>query len=72
MAQQAHSRIAEGLPSRGADCGTGVVISRFTRLGRFTYAIGNNEQIARDNGVPVARYKAYVFLIAAAAVPWPV
>ena len=43
----------------------GIVISRFTRLGRFTYAIGNNEQIARDNGVPVARYKVYVFLIAA-------
>jgi ribose transport system permease protein len=43
----------------------GLVITRFTRLGRFTYAIGNNEQIARDNGVPVARYKVYVFLIAA-------
>ena len=44
----------------------GVVVSRFTRLGRFTYAIGNNEQIARDNGVAVARYKVAVFTIGGA------
>ena len=44
----------------------GVVASRYTRLGRYTYAIGNNERIAQDNGVPVARYKVAVFTIAGA------
>lgn len=44
----------------------GIVVSRYTRLGRYTYAIGNNEQIARDNGVPVGRYKVAVFTIAGA------
>lgn len=44
----------------------GVVISRYTRLGRYTYAIGNNELIARDNGVPVNAYKIAVFTIAGA------
>ena len=42
----------------------GLIVSRYTRLGRFTYAIGNNEQIARDNGVAVVRYKVAVFAIA--------
>jgi ribose transport system permease protein len=44
----------------------GIVVSRYTRLGRYTYAIGNNERIARDNGVAVARYKVAVFTIAGA------
>lgn len=44
----------------------GVLVSRYTRLGRFTYAIGDNEPIARDNGVPVNRYKVLVFTIAGA------
>jgi ribose transport system permease protein len=44
----------------------GIVVSQYTRLGRYTYAIGNNEQIARDNGVPVGRYKVAVFAIAGA------
>ena len=44
----------------------GAFVARYTRLGRFTYAIGNNEQIARDNGVPVNRYKVAVFTIAGA------
>lgn len=44
----------------------GIIVSRYTRLGRYTYAIGNNEQIARDNGVPVGRYKVAVFTIAGA------
>jgi ribose transport system permease protein len=44
----------------------GIVISRFTRLGRYTYAIGNNEPIARDNGVSVDRYKVAVFTVAGA------
>lgn len=44
----------------------GVVVSRYTRLGRYTYAIGDSEQIARDNGVAVGRYKVMVFTIAGA------
>ena len=42
----------------------GVIVSRYTRLGRFTYAIGNNEEIARDSGVAVGRYKVAVFTVA--------
>lgn len=44
----------------------GLVVSRYTRLGRYTYAIGNNEHIARDNGVAVGLYKVVVFTIAGA------
>jgi ribose transport system permease protein len=44
----------------------GALVGKFTRLGRFTYAIGNNEHIARGNGVPVNRYKVTVFTIAGA------
>ncbi|GAA1910100.1 ABC transporter permease [Nocardioides marmoribigeumensis] len=44
----------------------GLVVTRFTKLGRYTYAIGNSEPIARDNGVAVARYKVAVFTIAGA------
>lgn len=42
----------------------GIAVARYTRLGRFTYAIGNSELISRDNGVPVSRYKVYVFIVA--------
>lgn len=42
----------------------GVTITRFTRLGRSAYAIGNNEDVARGNGVRVANYKVYVFMVA--------
>lgn len=44
----------------------GAAAARFTRVGRFAYAIGNNEEIARGNGVPVGRYKVYVFVTAGA------
>jgi len=44
----------------------GVFLGRFTRLGRFPYAIGSNEGIARDNGVPVATYKVFIFVLAGA------
>lgn len=42
----------------------GALITRFTRLGRFAYAIGDSEPIARGNGVPVARFKVYIFIAA--------
>lgn len=38
----------------------------FTRLGRFSYAIGDSEEISKGNGIPVLRYKLYVFLVAGA------
>lgn len=44
----------------------GILVSRNTRLGRYTYAIGNNELIARDNGVPVNAYKIAIFTVAGA------
>jgi len=44
----------------------GWVISRYTKLGRLAYAIGNNEDIARSNGVAVNRIKLYVFAFAGA------
>ena len=42
----------------------GVVLARYTRVGRFAYAIGNNEQIAAANGVPINRNKVVIFVIA--------
>ncbi|MCK8610124.1 ABC transporter permease [Agromyces sp. C10] len=44
----------------------GVLTLRYTRLGRVTYAIGDNEGIAKGNGMPVARVKTVVFVLAAA------
>lgn len=44
----------------------GAAAARLTRLGRFAYAIGNDEEIARDNGVRVDRFKVYVFVTAGA------
>lgn len=42
----------------------GLLMERFTRLGRFPYAIGNNEAIAVTTGIPVARFRLYVFTLA--------
>ena len=44
----------------------GLVVTRYTKLGRFTYAIGNNEDVARSNGIPVGRTKTYIFMVAGA------
>ncbi len=44
----------------------GLVVTRYTKLGRFAFAIGNNEDIARSNGIPVGRIKLYVFIVAGA------
>ena len=64
------SRLTLGLPNdfllAALVVAVAVVVTRFTRLGRFTYAIGDHEQIARDNGVPVPRFKLYVFVLAGA------
>lgn len=42
------------------------VLLRLTRVGRYIYAIGSNEQTARLCGVPVARVKVAVYTLAAA------
>lgn len=39
---------------------------RYTRFGRATLAIGNNEEIARSSGMPVSKHKIVVFVIAGA------
>lgn len=44
----------------------GWLIQRYTRIGRYAYAIGGAEDITRLSGVPVARYKALAFGIAGA------
>jgi ribose transport system permease protein len=41
----------------------GWIVLRFMRLGRYTYAIGGNEQAVRLSGVPVNRYKIAVYAI---------
>jgi ribose/xylose/arabinose/galactoside ABC-type transport system permease subunit len=41
-----------------------VVLVRYTRFGRYMYALGGNEKAARLSGVPAARYKIYAFLVA--------
>jgi ribose transport system permease protein len=42
----------------------GYLIQRFTRLGRYAYVIGGNEELARLSGVPVNRYKVLLFTFA--------
>lgn len=42
----------------------GWVIQRYTRVGRYAFAIGGAEDVIRLSGVSVARYKVYVFAVA--------
>jgi ribose transport system permease protein len=42
-----------------------LVLSR-TKLGRYAYAIGSNEQAARLSGIPLNRYKVAVYVISGA------
>jgi ribose transport system permease protein len=44
----------------------GWLIQRYTRVGRYAFAIGGAEDITRLSGVPVARYKAAAFTVAGA------
>jgi ribose transport system permease protein len=44
----------------------GWLIQRYTRVGRYAFAIGGAEDIARLSGVPVARYKTAAFAVAGA------
>lgn len=40
-----------------------VLVGLRTRFGRFAYAIGGGEAVARLSGVPVRRFKFYVFVV---------
>lgn len=42
----------------------GVLVGRFTKLGRYAYIIGDAEPVADLSGVPVKRYKLYIFVLA--------
>jgi ribose transport system permease protein len=46
--------------------GVGWLIQRYTKVGRYAFAIGGAEDIARLSGVPVALYKAAAFAVAGA------
>jgi ribose transport system permease protein len=45
----------------------GYVIQRQTRLGRYAYAIGGGEDLCRQSGVNVDRFKIFVFMLAGGA-----
>lgn len=40
------------------------VIQRYTRFGRYVYAVGGGEDLARLSGVPVGRVKVFAFTLA--------
>jgi len=62
------SRLLLGLPHSfwlaAAVVVLGLLVGRYTRLGRSAYALGADERIARDNGVRAARTKVLVFVVA--------
>src|SRR6201996_3094475 len=46
--------------------GAGSLILRRTKLGRYSYAIGSNQEAARLSGIPLNRYLIVVYMIPAA------
>ena len=42
----------------------GWFLLRFTRFGRYLYAIGGGEELAKMSGIQVDRYKVLVFVVA--------
>jgi len=46
-------------------------VLRYTRYGKFTYAIGANPQAARVSGINVARHLIVVYTIAGTLSDWP-
>jgi ribose transport system permease protein len=45
----------------------GYFLQRFTRIGRYAYVIGGDEQIARLSGIPIARFKVAAFVVSGTA-----
>ena len=41
-----------------------ILAGRYTRFGRFMFAIGSGEKVAELSGVPVRRFKLYGFIVA--------
>jgi len=41
-----------------------ILLIRYTRFGRYMYALGGNEKAATLSGVPAKRYKLYAFIVA--------
>lgn len=64
------SRLTLGLPNSfwlaAAIIGLGIFLSNYTSFGRGVLAIGNNETIARNSGMPVDRIKIGAFALAGA------
>lgn len=46
--------------------GVAILLIRYTRFGRYMYALGGNEKAAILSGVPARRYKLYAFVVAGA------
>jgi ribose transport system permease protein len=46
--------------------GLGYYVQRWTRLGRYAYAIGGDEVLAETAGIPIRRYKVLIFAAAGA------
>jgi ribose transport system permease protein len=42
----------------------GVIVQRYTRMGRYAYVIGGGEDVARLSGIRVERYKTMIFAFA--------
>ena len=64
------SRLNFGLPNNfllaAGVAIVGALVLRFTSFGRVTLAVGNNEEIAKGNGLKVTRTKIVVFVLAGA------
>ena len=45
----------------------GYLVQRYTRVGRYVYVIGGDEQIARLSGIPIARHKVWAFVLSGSA-----
>ena len=41
-------------------------LERYTRFGRYVYAIGGEERVARLSGIPVDKYKIFAFILCGA------
>jgi len=46
--------------------GIGIVVAARTRFGRFMYALGGGEAVAKLSGVPVRRFKLYAMIVSGA------
>lgn len=44
---------------------TGIIL-KYTRLGRYTYAIGSNIEAARYSGIPIGRYRVAIYVFGGA------